>query len=159
MKYNNATSGITNESFMFKIGLVAIIATSLLTGCSFDFSQMAGSQMSESDSKSIGAACRQSKRGLEACFEKNPKAMLSSVHEGWLEMDAYVREHGEPSFISEIGGLDLGSSETEGQENETSPDSGGFLKERGEASPSEERFKKPVVRASRWVPTSASTLD
>lgn len=49
--------------------------------------------MREADSKAIGNACRYAVRGLEECYNNNPKALKTAILEGWREMDAYMREN------------------------------------------------------------------
>ena len=45
------------------------------------------------DGKAIGGACRQAMRGIEDCYERNPKGMRSAIFAGWREMDEYMREN------------------------------------------------------------------
>ncbi len=45
------------------------------------------------DGKAIGGACRQAMRGIEDCYDRNPKGMRSAIFAGWREMDEYVREN------------------------------------------------------------------
>lgn len=45
------------------------------------------------EGKAIGSACRHAMRAIEDCYTMNPKASKSSVHEGWREMDEYMREN------------------------------------------------------------------
>jgi len=45
------------------------------------------------DGKAIGGACRQAARGIEDCYERNPKGARSAIFTGWREMDEYMREN------------------------------------------------------------------
>lgn len=49
--------------------------------------------MREAESKAIGGACRYALRGIEECYQLNPKALKTAVFEGWREMDQYMREN------------------------------------------------------------------
>lgn len=49
--------------------------------------------MREAEGKAIGGACRYAVRGIEECYELNPKALKTAVFEGWREMDQYMREN------------------------------------------------------------------
>ena len=42
----------------------------------------------EAESKAIGAACRQSGRGLQACFQDNSEALKGPMFDGWKELPA-----------------------------------------------------------------------
>jgi hypothetical protein len=45
------------------------------------------------DGKAIGGACRHALRGIEDCYQLNPKASKTAVFDGWKEMDQYMREN------------------------------------------------------------------
>ena len=47
----------------------------------------------EADGKAVGGACRYALRGIEECYQLNPKAPKTAVFEGWKEMDQYMREN------------------------------------------------------------------
>lgn len=47
----------------------------------------------EAEGKAIGGACRYALRGIEECYQLNPKALKTAVFEGWREMDQYMREN------------------------------------------------------------------
>lgn len=47
----------------------------------------------EAEGKAIGGACRYAVRGIEECYQLNPKALKTAVFEGWREMDQYMREN------------------------------------------------------------------
>ena len=49
--------------------------------------------MREAEGKAIGGACRYAVRGIEECYELNPKALKTAIFEGWREMDQYMREN------------------------------------------------------------------
>ncbi len=49
--------------------------------------------MREAEGKAIGGACRYAVRGIEECYELNPKALKTAVFDGWREMDQYMREN------------------------------------------------------------------
>ncbi len=47
----------------------------------------------EADGKAIGAACRNAGRGLEDCYQKNPKGVKSAIFTGWKEMNEYMSQN------------------------------------------------------------------
>lgn len=47
----------------------------------------------EADGKAVGGGCRYAQRGIEECYELNPKSPKTAVFEGWKEMDQYMREN------------------------------------------------------------------
>ncbi len=47
----------------------------------------------EAEAKAIGGACRHAMRAIEDCYTLNPKAGKAAVHQGWREMDEYMREN------------------------------------------------------------------
>lgn len=49
--------------------------------------------MREAEGKAIGGACRYAVRGIEECYELNPKALKTAIFEGWREMDQYMRDN------------------------------------------------------------------
>jgi|UniRef100_UPI0035B0F03E hypothetical protein len=49
--------------------------------------------MREAEGKAIGGACRYAVRGIEECYQLNPKALKTAIFEGWREMDQYMREN------------------------------------------------------------------
>ena len=49
--------------------------------------------MREAEGKAIGGACRYAVRGIEECYQLNPKALKTAVFDGWREMDQYMREN------------------------------------------------------------------
>ena len=60
--------------------------------------------MREAEGKAIGGACRYATRGIEECYQLNPKALKTAVFDGWREMDQYMRENkieGQPTPSSD----------------------------------------------------------
>lgn len=58
----------------------------------------------EAEGKAIGGACRYALRGIEECYQLNPKASKTAIFEGWKEMDIYMRENkieGQPTPVRE----------------------------------------------------------
>jgi len=58
----------------------------------------------EAEGKAIGGACRYALRGIEECYQLNPKASKTAIFEGWKEMDVYMRENkieGQPTPVRE----------------------------------------------------------
>ncbi|MEK9804364.1 MAG: hypothetical protein VW475_13260 [Curvibacter sp.] len=49
--------------------------------------------MREAEGKAIGGACRYALRGIEECYQLNPKALKTAIFDGWREMDQYMREN------------------------------------------------------------------
>lgn len=47
----------------------------------------------EAEGRAIGGGCRYALRGIEECYQLNPKALKTMVFEGWKEMDQYMREN------------------------------------------------------------------
>ena len=47
----------------------------------------------EADAKAVGGACRHALRGIEDCYQLNPKASKTAVFTGWKEMDQYMRDN------------------------------------------------------------------
>lgn len=47
----------------------------------------------EAEGKAIGSACRHAMRAIEDCYTLNPRASKAAVHQGWREMDEYMREN------------------------------------------------------------------
>lgn len=48
------------------------------------------SAFKEAEGKAIGGACRHAGRGLEDCFQQNPKAQKPAIFTGWKEMNDYM---------------------------------------------------------------------
>ncbi len=58
----------------------------------------------EAEARAIGGACRYALRGIEECYQLNPKALKTAVFDGWREMDQYMRDNkleGQPTPSSE----------------------------------------------------------
>jgi len=49
--------------------------------------------MREAEGKAIGGACRYAVRGIEECYQLNPKALKTAIFDGWREMDQYMRDN------------------------------------------------------------------
>lgn len=47
----------------------------------------------EAEGKATGAACRHAGRGLEDCYQQNPKALRAAVFIGWKEMNDYMTQN------------------------------------------------------------------
>ncbi len=47
----------------------------------------------EAEARAIGGACRYALRGIEECYQLNPKALKTAVFDGWREMDQYMRDN------------------------------------------------------------------
>ncbi|MFY8017516.1 MAG: hypothetical protein ACOVN9_05335 [Inhella sp.] len=47
----------------------------------------------EAEGKAVGGACRHAMRAIEDCYTLNPRASKAAVHQGWREMDEYMREN------------------------------------------------------------------
>lgn len=47
----------------------------------------------EAEGKAIGGACRYALRGIEECYQRNPKAPKTAIFDGWKDMDVYMREN------------------------------------------------------------------
>jgi hypothetical protein len=43
--------------------------------------------------RAVGAACRHAVRALEDCYVLTPKSAKADILEGWLTMDAYMRDN------------------------------------------------------------------
>jgi len=57
----------------------------------------------EADARAIGGACRYALRGIEDCYNLNPKAPKAAVFAGWKDMDQYMRENKIAGQTSTIG--------------------------------------------------------
>jgi hypothetical protein len=45
------------------------------------------------EGKAVGGACRHAGRGLEDCYQLNPRADKAAVYEGWKEMNEYMAKN------------------------------------------------------------------
>ncbi|MFN7444798.1 MAG: hypothetical protein ACK5RC_06455 [Curvibacter sp.] len=73
----------------------------------------------EAEGKAIGGACRYALRGIEECYQLNPKALKTAVFEGWREMDLYMRENkieGQPTPVAAPDGGTVPADTTSGGE-------------------------------------------
>ncbi|XAH25697.1 hypothetical protein AAFF27_11075 [Xylophilus sp. GW821-FHT01B05] len=57
----------------------------------------------EADARAIGGACRYALRGIEDCYNLNPKATKAAVFAGWKDMDQYMRDNKIAGQASVIG--------------------------------------------------------
>lgn len=58
-----------------------------LAGCNW-ITNVSG--LSKDANKAVGAACRQSGRSLEECYQRNPDADKAQIYAGWREMHEYM---------------------------------------------------------------------
>ena len=56
----------------------------------------------EAEAKAIGAACRHGLRSIEDCYALNKGISKAFIYNGWLEMDAYMRENKIDGLRAEI---------------------------------------------------------
>ena len=47
----------------------------------------------EAEGKAVGGACRYALRGIEECYQLNPKSPKTAIFDGWREMDQYMRDN------------------------------------------------------------------
>jgi hypothetical protein len=74
--------------------LLLITLVLLLAGCDIPgLGQDPRAAQREADGKAIGGACRHAMRGIEDCYQLNPKASKTAVFTGWKDMDQYMREN------------------------------------------------------------------
>lgn len=152
---------------MIKVAALVVLSLVVLTGCEIKLPSGVGGKLSEADSKAVGSACRQAKRGLEECFSRNPKATAAFVHDGWLEMDAYVRENGEPEFVGEASPRPTEEKAPDSPvpvqsgRGSTTSDSLDVPKTQPMGSQIEARPQEmePTLRTSRWTPSSSAKPD
>jgi len=75
--------------------LPLLLAALLLAGCEKlgieDPVQTAAK--AEAEGKAIGASCRNSGRGLEDCYQRNPKAVKAAIFAGWKDMNDYMTQN------------------------------------------------------------------
>lgn len=127
----------------------------ILTGCDFQAASGKIVGLSEPDSQAIGSACRQSQRNLESCFERNPHAKAGFIHQGWLEMDSYIRENGGQEFkVTQEKERDSGESPAQS----TAPVSTSPTGEGGQPIGLDSPVVSPI-RQSRWAPRSANAAS
>jgi hypothetical protein len=77
------------------IPILLLLAALPLTGCERlgleDPAKVAAS--AEADGKAIGASCRNAGRGLEDCYQRNPKAIKAAIFAGWKDMNDYMTQN------------------------------------------------------------------
>lgn len=56
----------------------------------------------EAEAKAIGAACRYGLRSIEDCYALNKGINKAFIYNGWLEMDAYMRDNKVEGIRAEI---------------------------------------------------------
>ncbi|XLM19688.1 hypothetical protein MKD33_13620, partial [Chromobacterium piscinae] len=49
--------------------------------------------LTKDSDKAVGAACRQTGRSLEECYQRNPNADKASIYAGWREMNEYMAKN------------------------------------------------------------------
>ena len=64
----------------------------MLVGCD-GFASKPEVSKKQLDARAVGAACRHAVRALEDCYVLTPKSAKSDILQGWLTMDAYMREN------------------------------------------------------------------
>ena len=79
---------------MTRIALIALLPLFLLAGCDRleERLKIPNPAKIDADAKAVGGACRHAGRGLEDCYQLNPKAPKAAVFEGWKEMNEYMLE-------------------------------------------------------------------
>ena len=89
---------------MKRIALTLLLPLAL-TGCDriYDRMGMPDPAKIEAEAKAIGASCRQSGRGLEECYELNPRSPKAAVFDGWKEMNEYMAQRNMEA-VSPTGG-------------------------------------------------------
>ncbi|AXE32329.1 hypothetical protein DK842_21875 [Chromobacterium phragmitis] len=70
--------------------LLLLACALLLGGCNY-VNSVTG--LSKDSDKAIGAACRQTGRSLEACYQRNPNADKAFIYAGWREMNEYMAKN------------------------------------------------------------------
>jgi len=56
----------------------------------------------EAEGRAVGGACRHAGRGIEDCYQLNPKADKPSVFMGWKEMNEYMIKNNMQAMTPEI---------------------------------------------------------
>ena len=65
----------------------------MLAGCDGLFASKPEVSKRQLDGRAVGAACRHAVRALEDCYVLTPKSAKADILEGWLTMDAYMRDN------------------------------------------------------------------
>lgn len=74
--------------------LLVLVAAGALAACDIPgISPDPRVVMREAESRAIGAACRLAVRGLEECYQNNPRALKTAIFDGWRDMDQYIRDN------------------------------------------------------------------
>lgn len=69
----------------------------------------------EAEGKAIGGACRYALRGIEECYQRNPKATKTAIFDGWKDMDVYMREN---KLAGQAPGTQMTETVTEDKQGE-----------------------------------------
>ena len=72
---------------------VWILTCVMLAGCDGLFASKPEVSKRQLDGRAVGAACRHAARALEDCYVLTPKSAKADILEGWLTMDAYMRDN------------------------------------------------------------------
>ena len=72
---------------------VWILPCVMLAGCDGLFASKPEVSKRQLDGRAVGAACRHAVRALEDCYVLTPKSAKADILEGWLTMDAYMRDN------------------------------------------------------------------
>jgi hypothetical protein len=79
-----------------RLGLaLPVILSVMLSGCDWLGVESAANLVArkEAEGRALGAACRESGRGLERCFAQHKRADKAAVFTGWREMNDYMRDN------------------------------------------------------------------
>jgi len=111
----------------------ALFAVVLLSGCDYLGIESATQTdaKKEAEGKAVGAACRQAVRSIEDCYRSNTKANKAAVYDGWLQMDAYMRDNkldGMPAPASAAADNAVPANQAIGKSEEIVPPAGGDKK-------------------------------
>lgn len=89
---------------MTRIALILLTPLFLLAGCDRleERLNIPNPAKIEADAKAVGGACRHAGRGLEDCYQLNPKAPKAAVFEGWKEMNEYMLEKNMQAVVPEF---------------------------------------------------------
>ena len=133
---------------------VVLAAGLLLAGCErIGFPDPAVvAATAEAESKAMGAACRNAGRGLEDCYQKNPKAVKSAVFIGWKEMNEYMTQN-KMEVIAPPPPPPPPVAKTDGEEGDKAADAGKDAKdgdkpskESGKSSDKEDKAEKKPAK-------------
>jgi hypothetical protein len=101
----------------------------------------------QAEGKAVGSACRQSGRAIEDCYSIYSWLPKASIYQGWLEMDAYMRDNKLETVVPQL----------------PPPESPSAAKKRKKAAAAESQpeAEKPVVKeeALPEQPSAAKTEE